>query len=945
MQASTIDDNGRHVHAGGGIAGDLDFGTSLGNCPASVVAGGIGNGGSVSVTHIGKIMTSGTAADGIFAQSIGGGGGLLGSGSIGAGTSGFAGSAGGTGYGGSVTVTQWGLIETGGAFAHGILAQSAGGIGKGGPVNVVANGSVLAFGLNADGISAESLGASGDGNVSVTVGSGAIVQGGHGSGAGIRIVYGSANTITNYGTITTVDKSGQVSPFAAGVASPMIAALAALRSTPLTLAFDSQIAPPTAIVTATSGLSTAAATTNASSGLAPGSPTSSASPTRATQIVARSTGVGSLAFSKNGPPTNANLASSNRGLSSNPGLSTNVASLATVTFAASTGPLSSASPTQRRTTQIVARSNSFASTVTLSSSSAAPTGASSSAAPAAAASSAAQSSLSVTPAFATSAAAVTDGNVAISANSGTLTINNYGAIVGSIATNGATTTIHNFGAFATGSLLDVGARGTLENDGIISPGGGVSVRQSTITGDFTQGTNSEYLVDLDFAANRADELQLSGHATLGGIVGINVLDIASAAPGTYRETIVDAAGGVTNSGLTLKLPPSAVASFDLSYPSADDVTLGYSIDFARGGHGLSSNQLALGSYLGRIQTAGGGADLASLMTRVIAQPTFAALGATYDAISPAATLPLQSSALLGTLDFSDALLGCGRDDLSSESTNGCNWGRLGDLHRAQTASADTVGFARSSTGFGAGYERSAGDGRWTVGGGLQYDAATLGASGGSSLTGSDVQAGVVVKRKLSAALISGSIVAGAGTYATTRPGSLVDANITSNGTAKLTYGGAHLRAAHAFAGRGTTFAPFVDLGVTRVKVGALAESGGGSLDANLAGRAQTFATAQSGVRVETTKWSHATAFHTSLDASVTQFLGNTQSAASGRFDGAPAGVAPFVLTDRVDRTLFRFVPSLTISQPNRIDVRLGATYEVSARSHGFNPFVQVGKRF
>jgi len=97
--------------------------------------GGAGNtGGDVKVYNAGEITTFGNVATGMFAQSIGGGGGNGGS-AYGSGTSkmnlvvslGGAGSTGGAG--GSVVVTNEGRVQTGGDGAFGIMAQSVGGGG------------------------------------------------------------------------------------------------------------------------------------------------------------------------------------------------------------------------------------------------------------------------------------------------------------------------------------------------------------------------------------------------------------------------------------------------------------------------------------------------------------------------------------------------------------------------------------------------------------------------------------------------------------------------------------------------------------------------------------------------------------------------------------------------------------------------------------------------
>ena len=127
-------------------------------------SGGEGNiGGTVIVENSGTIVTYGEDAHGIFAQSIGGGGG---NGGIALAVNGvlasngtapvlaIGGFGGDGGNGGNVTATNTGVIQTSGKNAYGILAQSIGGgggnanvgIGIGGLSTLVANPLSLAIG-------------------------------------------------------------------------------------------------------------------------------------------------------------------------------------------------------------------------------------------------------------------------------------------------------------------------------------------------------------------------------------------------------------------------------------------------------------------------------------------------------------------------------------------------------------------------------------------------------------------------------------------------------------------------------------------------------------------------------------------------------------------------------------------------------------------------------
>ena len=220
------------VGGGGGVAGNVDRGMATSMTEAGVTipgvnigvglafgqnGGGGGNGGDVLVSSTGTIYTSGVGSDGIFAQSVGGGGGVAGNiGNTIGGTTllGWTGSVGDAGNGGSVTVDHVGSIIVTGDYSTGIYAQSAAGAGTAGNVAVTIDGSDRALGLDGVGIFAQSVGFtapictplicpppfSGNGNIDVTVAQGGVVEGGSGAdAAGILLNGGYNNLIVNHG--------------------------------------------------------------------------------------------------------------------------------------------------------------------------------------------------------------------------------------------------------------------------------------------------------------------------------------------------------------------------------------------------------------------------------------------------------------------------------------------------------------------------------------------------------------------------------------------------------------------------------------------------------------------------------------------------------------------------------------------------------------------------
>lgn len=176
------------IGGGGGLTGVYSGSTVLGQggfslAPITIAAGGGagGNGAAVTVNSNGDVHTAGFGAHGIVAQSIGGGGGIVGNGMFGttllaAGDGSFAGSVDGTGTAAAVGVTQTRNVVVSGPSSVGIFGQSAGGTSDGN----------IALSINHAGTNGNGVG---------------LIWAAHGSGAAVQIADGLDNTLTSNGTL------------------------------------------------------------------------------------------------------------------------------------------------------------------------------------------------------------------------------------------------------------------------------------------------------------------------------------------------------------------------------------------------------------------------------------------------------------------------------------------------------------------------------------------------------------------------------------------------------------------------------------------------------------------------------------------------------------------------------------------------------------------------
>lgn len=223
---TTMDDRAfailaQSIGGGGGVSGAAD-GATLDSLNLNGTSGATGNGGTVTVTLAdgSTIATAGRGAHAILAQSIGGGGGILGDAGGGAlGNTGIA-FSGGFGTGADVDVTVNGDITTTGDYAFGILAQSIGGGGglagdargiragssvtqangdmnrASGNITVTQSGTTTASGEGSVGIYAQSLGAADAGIIDIEA-NGTVTGGSGSNGAAILTSGGSSVEGTN----------------------------------------------------------------------------------------------------------------------------------------------------------------------------------------------------------------------------------------------------------------------------------------------------------------------------------------------------------------------------------------------------------------------------------------------------------------------------------------------------------------------------------------------------------------------------------------------------------------------------------------------------------------------------------------------------------------------------------------------------------------------------
>jgi uncharacterized protein with beta-barrel porin domain len=604
--AVTVTSTGNITTAGGDASGIYAISTGAGavtvTSTGNITTAGFGatgidadGAGAVTVTSTGNITTQGDFAYGIFARSTGAvtvnsTGNITTAGTTAAGI--YALSTGG----GAVTVTSIGNISTVGSNSQGILAQ-------GGAVAVTSTGNITTAGSNAAGISANGSGAAtvnstgnittagsrsqgilalAPGAVTVTSTGSIATQGNRAYGIYAKSFGNGAIAVTSTGNIVTTGDDA----FGIFAASQSNGAVAVTSSGNITttgvdasgiVAFNNGTGAITVTSTgniATAGLNAvgiyASSATGAIAVTSTGNITTAGA--NASGIYATSLGSGAVMVTSTG-----NISTAGSNASGIYAKSTGGPIAVTI----KSGTVSGGTGTGAGVTLLGGTNNTLTNMGTV----------------------------------------MAVSGLAIAGDTGNNTINNSGTVIGNVTLGSGANAFNNVtgGFFNAGTTVDLGAGNALTNAGTLSPGGAGVIQTTALTGNLVQTSAGRLLTDINIGGGTSDRINVSGIANLAGGVQLQVSNITFA---PWQQTILSAAGGATNGGLTLLASPALQAQ--LVFPNATDVLVKSSgLNFAL--PGLNANQTALGNALNATGQSGGlGGPIFNLLLNTTSIPGYGA---------------------------------------------------------------------------------------------------------------------------------------------------------------------------------------------------------------------------------------------------------------------------------------------------------------------------------
>ena len=513
---------------------------------------------------------------------------------------------------------------------------------------------------------------------------------------------------------------------------------------------------------------------------------------------------------------------------------------------------------------------------------------------------------------------------------------NSGTIVGNVDLGSGRNVFNNLsgGVFNSGAIVNLGAGNALINTGVLSPGGTGLIQTTTLTGNLVQGSAGKLLIDFDQATNKTDRLNVTGSATLGGQVVVNLANAVPTA-GLTTSTIVHADGGATGNGLTLAALP-AVASYQLVFPDAFDVALQGRLNFAP--TGLNGNQTSIGQSINSIQIAGGSASFDPVAKAILTIPTLPGLGQAYDGLSPETYGDNEIADFYSALRFANSMMSCkvpdGRYVFIKEGQ--CAWAQIGGKFLDLNAGSGHLGFNEDAVVMSGGAEIMFKP-DWFASFALGYDRGNITTGDTAQSQADRAHFGAAIKYNPGPFLLSAGVYAGYGWYSTDRFINFADFSGTASSDSGIRSFGGQVRAAY-LVDRGSWYLkPLVDLNVTRVDLNGFSEQGAGGASLNVSGAGETIFSASPAVEIGTqTTIQNGALMRLFAQVGMSAFS-NTNFPVYASFGGAPIGAVPFRVATAIDSVTADVAAGADLFLPNRWSLKLtyNGHYGERVRDQGF----------
>ncbi|MVW72385.1 autotransporter outer membrane beta-barrel domain-containing protein [Bordetella sp. 15P40C-2] len=460
----------------------------------------------------------------------------------------------------------------------------------------------------------------------------------------------------------------------------------------------------------------------------------------------------------------------------------------------------------------------------------------------------------------------------------TTQIDNYGTLQGSVLLNqDLPGVVNNYGIIKTGETMALSmgdmytiAPGLLTNHGLLQVGGNRDLATTFVRGDFRQEATGTFEPKVDFRLSKADVLTVGGTAYLDGTLKVGGRNRMPSEP----VQVFDARKSLTLAdGFTVE--KSEVFEYPL-IREGNTLLVGISADFTRNAAELSEEQVEVARYLGRKWTTAEtalaspsgsaarsdgatppGAEYAPVFDTVAEARDTQAYADVLDQIAndaiqaPVAIVPLANRMFL------NRSMACPSVDNTQADAQeqACFWGDIQGNWLNRGSRHHDSGFDYRSVRYMFGGQRPLGNG-WVAGGGVSYEDVNGKAIDTPLKTSGHNISGVAFLRKIHGPWsYAAAVSAGRGSYDTQRAIRTVDGIVQPHSDWNSYFAALRLQGAYTHQMGDYYVKPSMDVDVIYQRVPSYSEKGGGAFNLAFDGasdvRAMISPSVEFGGRIET----------------------------------------------------------------------------------------------
>ncbi len=487
-------------------------------------------------------------------------------------------------------------------------------------------------------------------------------------------------------------------------------------------------------------------------------------------------------------------------------------------------------------------------------------------------------------------------------------MNNAGVVTGDVNLEASTTaTFNNLagGVFNAGAASNLNG-GTLNNAGIVAPGGNGTLQTTSLNGNYVQTSTGTLKVDADWTGNAgagsSDRLAITGTANLAGTVIVNPLNFPTTGGLTKQFTVLTADGGITDNGITIA--NTAAVNYALLYPDAHTMNVQATINFKGVGlDKLNTNQNSVGGNLNKV--LGGGTNL-GFMPALMQLPSDGSLGGALNQLAPMGDGGSFSTAMSTGSQFGQQLLSCRMAGEEGDANRfikegQCVWARVNARRLDNDGRGDGVGYRENALFYSAGAQLAVAR-DWRIGGGIGYETLNLSTDSSASSQGERLHLGGVVKYTPGAWLFAAGVNGGFGWHDNRRAVSFGGFGATATSDSETGFVASRLTAAYLMS-RGAFYAkPQLELTATHLLRDSYTETGTGGIALAVAKSSDTVLSASPSLELGVEQRG-ANGFVTRafVKGGVT-FRDTDTFVTTATFADAP-GAAAFAISSKVDKTV------------------------------------------